>query len=69
MKAEDIKPILEKKSCPIHDIHPIVEIAGDEISIMCCCDYFSHYCKIEADFLGTGSKSEFLQTVYSISHN
>jgi len=69
MKAENIKPILEEKLCPVHDIHPVVEIIADEVTISCCCDYFTHFCKIEAEFLRSHSAKELAQVVYNNSHN
>jgi hypothetical protein len=49
--AEKIQLSLQEKLCPIHDIHPIVEVIGNELSIACCCNYFQSYCKVEAKYL------------------
>jgi len=51
--AEKIKWTLQEKLCPVHDVHPIVEIAGEEINIACCCTYFKRFCQIEAEYLYT----------------
>jgi len=49
--AEKIKLTLQQKLCPVHDIHPIVEVIGNELNIACCCTYFHSYCNIEARYL------------------
>lgn len=49
--AAIIKSVLEEKLCPIHDVHPVVEVIGDKVNIMCCCDYFYRYCTIEAEYM------------------
>jgi hypothetical protein len=69
MKAEDIKSILEKKLCPVHDIYPIVELTGDEIDVVCCCGYFSNFCKIEAEYLKSHSQRWAIQNYATSSHN
>jgi len=69
MKAENIKPILEEKLCPVHDIHPVIELLGSELSISCCCDYFKNFCKIEAEFLRSHSVKDLAQVIHNNSHN
>jgi hypothetical protein len=49
--ADTIKHQIEGKLCPVHDMHPVVETAGDEINVACCCNYFEHYCKIEIEYI------------------
>ena len=49
--AHTIKAIIEEKVCPVHDVHPIVDIIGNQIEITCCCTYFHKYCIIEAEHL------------------
>ena len=65
--AEKIKLTIEEKLCPVHDIHPIVEVVGGEISIACCCTYFHSYCNIEAKYLslklaGTPVSEDYFQS-------
>lgn len=41
---EKIKSTIVSRLCPVHDIHPFVEIAGGEIKITCCCELFRAKC-------------------------
>jgi len=41
---ENIKSIIEGRFCPVHDIHPLVEITGGEIKITSCCELFHAKC-------------------------
>ena len=34
--------------CPVHDVHPVVEIFGNELQIGCCCAEFHEECANEA---------------------
>lgn len=49
--ADTIKSVLEEKVCPVHDVHPNIDITGNEIEIACCCKYFYRYCIIEAEYM------------------
>lgn len=55
--AETIKHQIEKKLCPVHDMHPVVDATGGEISVACCCTYFQRYCTIEIEYLKSQLKS------------
>ena len=39
---------VKNKVCPVHDIHPIVEIRGNQLKIICCCKAFHEECSHEA---------------------
>ncbi|MGZ3946062.1 MAG: hypothetical protein ACXVJB_14045 [Mucilaginibacter sp.] len=49
--ADTIKHQIEDKLCPVHDMHPVVDATGEEISVACCCNYFQKYCIIEVEYL------------------
>jgi len=49
--AETVKYQIEEKICPVHDMHPVVDATGEEISVACCCTYFEKYCGIEIEHL------------------
>jgi len=38
--AEVVKSIIEGMVCPVHDVHPVVEILGNELQISSCCAEF-----------------------------
>jgi hypothetical protein len=69
MKAENIKLILEEKVCPVHDIHPVVEMNGNDINIACCCAYFSRFCQIEAEYLSSEKNAGLTATRAITSYN
>jgi hypothetical protein len=48
--ADAIKKFLEKKLCPVHDVHPEIDISSNLIQIACCCEYFHRYCMIEIKY-------------------
>ena len=50
---ETIKLFIEGRACPIHDIHPNLEIIGHEIILACCCKSFHEDCaeQIASTFL------------------
>lgn len=57
--AEAIKNTIEAKLCPIHDVHPILEIIGNELRIACCCNSFQEECIKEARILvGQNNQSD-----------
>jgi hypothetical protein len=47
--AETIKSNIEANSCPVHDIHPMVEVLPNEFLITCCCNTFYEECKSEVE--------------------
>lgn len=47
--AETIKPSIEAMLCPLHDIHPVVEVLGNELHINCCCNRFHDLCRRQVD--------------------
>jgi hypothetical protein len=51
--SDTIKSIIEDKLCPTHDLHPVVDITGNELHITCCCTNFYTECtkEIEALFM------------------
>jgi hypothetical protein len=49
--ADTIKHFIEEKVCPIHDVHPVVEMIGEEINVACCCTFFERYCTIEIEYM------------------
>lgn len=49
--AETVKLIIESRTCPIHDVHPVVETFGNELKISCCCGDFTIDCSREASSL------------------
>jgi hypothetical protein len=52
MESSDaIKSIIEDKLCPIHDLHPVVDTAGNELHITCCCTNFHTECTEEIEGL------------------
>ncbi|HTK19003.1 MAG TPA: hypothetical protein VL442_05810 [Mucilaginibacter sp.] len=46
--AEVVKSIIENMVCPFHDVHPVVEISGNELQIGACCAEFHEECANEA---------------------
>jgi len=46
--AETVKSIIETMLCPVHDVHPVVEIMRNELQISCCCNEFHEDCMDEA---------------------
>ncbi|MDB5022575.1 MAG: hypothetical protein JWP78_330 [Mucilaginibacter sp.] len=54
--AETIKSTIEAKTCHKHDIHPLVEVNGDDYeivcyNIVCCCSNFENLCRAEIERL------------------
>lgn len=47
--SEIIKPAIENLSCPVHDIHPIVQLFGEECQVITCCSVFQKECTEEID--------------------
>ena len=47
--ADTIKSIIEGRLCPIHDIHPVIDISENQLQIICCCIDFHKECKNEAE--------------------
>ena len=47
--AETIKPAIEAMVCPVHDIHPIVQVFGDEFQVISCCSVFQKECTEEIE--------------------
>jgi hypothetical protein len=41
---ESIKSTIEERLCPVHDIHPLVEVTDDRLEITCCCQLFYAKC-------------------------
>ena len=44
-----IKLDLETRTCPLHNIRPLVRLENGQIMIRCCCDYFTRKCMAELD--------------------
>lgn len=40
----ELKMAIQSKNCPIHNIRPYVKINNAQITIRCCCDYFTRQC-------------------------
>lgn len=38
---------IKNKVCPVHDLHPIIEITGNQLKIICCCKAFHDDCTHE----------------------
>ncbi|WP_448702784.1 hypothetical protein ACFGVR_10560 [Mucilaginibacter sp. AW1-3] len=47
--AESIKPNIEAMLCPLHDIHPVVDVLGNELQITCCCNRFHDLCRRQTE--------------------
>lgn len=45
--ADIIKSTIEAKTCTIHDVHPVLDVTGAEITIACCCAKFHWECATE----------------------
>ena len=41
---EVIKSAVGERLCPVHDVHPLVEITGTDLEIICCCELFYAKC-------------------------
>jgi hypothetical protein len=41
MKYRELKQEKSSKRCPIHHIRPVVNAETDQITIRCCCDFFT----------------------------
>jgi hypothetical protein len=39
-----IKSVIQSKTCPLHNLHPVVDISPDFLNINCCCDLFKAEC-------------------------
>ncbi len=44
-----IKSEIEAKTCPIHNIRPLVKLESGNIALRCCCDMFTSRCMAEID--------------------
>jgi hypothetical protein len=44
-----IKTEVEGQCCPIHNIRPLLKIENGNITLRCCCDYFTSRCMAEID--------------------
>ena len=49
MNYSDIKLDIETKTCPLHNIRPLIKIENGKITLRCCCDYFTSKCIAELD--------------------
>jgi len=49
--ADAIRTTIEAKLCPVHDLHPVVDVTGNELKIACCCNAFQEECNKEAQTL------------------
>ena len=49
MNYSTIKLELETRTCPLHNIRPLVRVENGQIVIRCCCDYFTRKCMAELD--------------------
>jgi hypothetical protein len=42
-----IKSIIQSRTCPVHNLRPIVNVRAELADINCCCDFFKSRCKSE----------------------
>lgn len=49
MNYPSIKLELETRTCPLHNIRPLVRFENGQIMIRCCCDFFTRKCMAELD--------------------
>ena len=49
MNYSIIKQDLEIRTCPLHNIRPLVRLENGQIMLRCCCDYFTRKCMAELD--------------------
>ena len=49
MNYTTIKSDLETRTCPLHNIRPLVRLESGMITLRCCCDYFTRKCMAELD--------------------
>ena len=49
MNYSTIKLDLETRTCPLHNIRPLVRLENGQITLRCCCDYFTRKCLAELD--------------------
>lgn len=49
MNYATIKLDLETRTCPLHNIRPLVRFENGQIMLRCCCDYFTRKCMAELD--------------------
>jgi len=49
MNYSTIKLELETRTCPLHNIRPLVRFENGKITLRCCCDYFTRKCMAELD--------------------
>ncbi|HTK19005.1 MAG TPA: hypothetical protein VL442_05820 [Mucilaginibacter sp.] len=49
MNYSTIKLDLETRTCPLHNIRPLVRFENGKIMLRCCCDYFTRKCMAELD--------------------
>ena len=59
-----IKSIIQAKSCPTHNLHPIVKLNEGVIDISCCCDHFKVICIAEiSDLLKENNNIKLAQSL------
>jgi hypothetical protein len=44
MNYNAIKLDLETRTCPLHNMRPLVRFENGKITLRCCCDYFTRKC-------------------------
>lgn len=49
MNYSTIKLDLETRTCPLHNIRPLVRLENGQIMLRCCCEYFTRKCLAELD--------------------
>lgn len=49
MNYSTIKLDLETRTCPLHNMRPLVRYENGKIMLRCCCDYFTRKCMGELD--------------------
>jgi len=45
--ADTVKSVIEDSLCPVHDLHPVIDVTGNELKVSCCCTYFHKMCTEE----------------------
>lgn len=51
--VDTVRLIIEDDVCPVHDLHPMVDVTGNELKLSCCCANFQQECteKIKSLFM------------------
>ena len=41
---QQVKSVIQSHTCPVHNLHPIINISPTILDINCCCELFKNQC-------------------------